>query len=250
MIFPFGKKARLKKLQTKFASQITRIAGQIAKGNRNEEETRRWCVDMIRGTMGYGDHDIETECTILGKRIDIALKINGNIEVIIECKAAGINLNQAAVNQAANYATSCGVEFIVVTNGHNWQMHHVSIPQKGGDPIIQQLFDVYLLDSDGVSADDAYLLYLLSKDSIKSEETMSFYHEVNSLSSIFFLKALRDKEVLMAIAKSHRKIYQQEMSYDVGAEIEGAELFVSEVEDIYQQLEQPEKKNTLRLSAK
>ena len=83
-----NKKSRLSKINKEFKQQISRIATQIAKGKRNEEETRRWCVDILRSAMGYKDSDIETELTVLGRRVDIALKDSDKVFMVIECKAA------------------------------------------------------------------------------------------------------------------------------------------------------------------
>ena len=118
----FNQRTALNKIDRAFGDQLERLISMIQKGKRNEEETRLWILDVIKTGLGYKNEDIETESKILGQRIDIALKSGGNVFMVIECKAATIKLNKAAINQAATYAIGLGAEWAVVTNGHRWRL--------------------------------------------------------------------------------------------------------------------------------
>lgn len=195
------------KIGKEISNNIGRIAMQIAKGKRNEEETRRWVVDMVRSAFGYKDNEIETELTVLGKRVDIALLDNQRVIAVIECKAATVQLNEAAVNQVSNYTAALDAEWGILTNGNRWILFHV-IPRKGREPEINQLFDIEVLDDDGLSKDDINSLYLLTKQAILSGETKMAYHEGFILSGDNIKEAISSPEILANIAEKLKSSYK------------------------------------------
>jgi len=221
MVFAkFSKKSRIKKINKEFQQQVGRIALQLSKGTRNEEEARRWCVDMLKSSaIGYKEADIETEARVLGKRVDIALKDDGKIFMVIECKAATVNINLPAIQQAATYAVALGAEWAVVTNGHDWSLYHVS-PTKGVEPDITEIFDISILDEDGISEDDAYCLYLLTKEAIESGETKKLFHEINCTSIERIKSVVMSDEVVSILKKKLEESYRENMGVSVSVDDE------------------------------
>lgn len=219
-----NKKSRLNKINKEFTQQIGRIATQIAKGKRNEEETRRWCVDLLRSAMGYKDTDIETELSVLGQRVDIALKDSDKVFMVIECKAATVKLGDAAINQAATYAMALGAEWTVVTNGCTWMLFYVA-PSKGGEPDLYLVFNVEILDDDGLSKEDAEYLYLLTKESVLSGDTKQAFHNAYCLAFDEIRSAICSGPILSQIA---RKI-ETEYKTKTGASVTVAENELSEI---------------------
>lgn len=214
----FTRKSRIKKINKEFQQQVGRIALQVSRGKRNEEETRRWCVDLLKSpAMGYKEEDIETEARVLGKKVDIALKDDGKIFMVIECKAATVNANNNAINQAASYAVGLGAVWAVVTNGHNWSLYHVS-PTKGVEPDITEIFDISILDEDGVSEDDAHCFYLLTKAAIDSGETKELFHDINCTSTGRMKSAVMSDEVVAVIRSKLEKDYREKMGVSVSIE--------------------------------
>ncbi len=136
-----------------FKDNIGRLAKTISKGKQNEDETRRWVIDVLKEGLGYTEDDIETECSVLGKRADIVLMDGGTVLAVIECKAANVQIKQSAINQAANYALALGSEWAVTTNGQAWGLYHVE-QGKNKSPEIVELFFIELLDEDGISKED------------------------------------------------------------------------------------------------
>ncbi|SET40619.1 Type I restriction enzyme R protein N terminus (HSDR_N) [Nitrosomonas marina] len=228
----FSKKSKIKKIGKEFQQQVGRIAMQLSKGRRNEEEARRWCVDLLKSSaMGYKEEDIETEARVLGKRVDIALKDDGRIFMVIECKAATVNINGNAINQAASYAVGLGAEWAAVTNGHNWCLYHVS-STKGVEPDITEIFDISILDEDGVSEDDSYFLYLLTKSAIETGETKRIYHEANCASTTRVKSAVLSDESIALICKKLEDDYRKRMGVSVIVDKEEIYGYLSEIMDL------------------
>jgi predicted type IV restriction endonuclease len=210
------------KIETAIKQQIARLVKQVESGKRNEEETRLWIIDFLKSGLGYNDQEIETEVKMLGKRADIVLKELDRIFLVIECKAANVKLTKAAINQAAAYAISVGASWAVVTNGQRWRLFHVS-PTKGVEPDITQLFDIELLDADGLSKDDIFYLSLLEKNSLNKGEARELYHAINAVS----IKRIRDEishpDVVRVLCKRLEERYKRNMGVTVT--VDSSDLF-------------------------
>lgn len=233
----FARKSAEKKLDKTIKKQLERLAKLIGTGQRNEEETRRWVIDVLKDGLGYRDSDMETESKMLGKRADITLRNAGRIFMVIECKAATFKLNRAATNQVTAYAISVGAEWAVVTNGQRWRLFHVS-PTQGVTPDVVEIFDIALLDEDGVSSDDLYFLSLLRAESINVGETREAYHNINSMSYRRIKEEFLHPEVIKHIARRMEDRYLKNMGVAVNILPEDLYEYVGCVFDAYIKLEE------------
>ena len=204
-----GKRALKSRINKGLSDNIGRLAKMISKGTRNEDETRRWIIDVLKQGFGYTDDDIETEYKALGQRVDIVLMENGSVFAVIECKAVNIDIKQRAINQAANYATSLGAEWAIVTNGQAWGLYHVAT-ENCNTPEIIEVFFVELLDEDGISKDDVELLYLITKKAFFSGETEGAYHDARIYNEKYLLDTLFSDSVTKAVAKELAKRYKKD----------------------------------------
>ena len=227
-----SKRSSIKSINKGFLSNIGRLTQLMASGKRNEEEVRRWCIDVLRSGMGYSDDQIETEFKIMGQRVDIAIKIKGVVCLVIECKAATVKLNDACVLQASRYAVGLGAEWAAVTNGHCWQLYHVT-PSTGIEPEIQQIFDVSILDEDGISEEDSDNLYLLTEQAMTSGETKEVFHQQNCLSFERILEALKSEDVMVAISKKVEESYKKNMGVTVDVKPEWISDIMQEMFEIF-----------------
>lgn len=139
----------------------------------SEERIRLWCVDVLRTALGYRDVDLDYELSAANKKIDIAVKHDDDVIMIIECKKRD-RLKESDRQQALNYAMSRSAEWAVVTNGRSWELLRV-IPIKGQNPQAITVFSISLLDEDGLSNYDVERMYLLTKKALlRGEPKWSF----------------------------------------------------------------------------
>jgi Type I restriction enzyme R protein N terminus (HSDR_N) len=172
--------SRVSKINKQFAKRIADIALQARRRTHNEEETRRWCIDLMCKALGYKSSELLTEAPVLGSSADIVAVDGDYTFLVIECKAATVKLTKAHVMQACRYAIALNTEWAVLTNGQEWHLYRVE-PSKGGEPDIALIFVAELLDDDGVSANDAEWLYLLTKEAIFNGDTKQAYHDVMAM---------------------------------------------------------------------
>lgn len=162
-------------IRTGFKSLHPRLVAMDLAEKSSEENVRIWVIDGLINALGYSHDEIDTEVRTLGKRVDIALKKDGKIFLVIECKGVRTKLSNSVRDQAINYATSLSAPWAVITNGHIWRLYRI-IPRPGRDPKLVEIFDIALLDADGVSDSDVESLYLLTARALFGGDTEKMSH--------------------------------------------------------------------------
>lgn len=87
-----------------------------------EEWVRQHCVKFLISEKNYSETLLNEEKQIklngIDKRYDIvAFKPNGDIRLVVECKAPNVKINQNTFDQIARYNMALNAEFLMVTNG-------------------------------------------------------------------------------------------------------------------------------------
>lgn len=111
-----------------FKSLHGRLQNLAQEAGNKEEQVRIWCVDALRTALGYDDDEIETERKVLNGRIDIAIKKDGRVMTVIECKAIRSRLGASVLDQAGTYAATLSASWMVLTNGDIWKLYRVTSP--------------------------------------------------------------------------------------------------------------------------
>ena len=89
-----------------------------------EEWVRQHCVQYLIQYKKYPKSLINVEKTLkvnnLNKRYDIVVfNPDGSIHLIVECKAANVDINQNTFDQIAQYNLALDATYLMVTNGIN-----------------------------------------------------------------------------------------------------------------------------------
>lgn len=94
--------------------------------NRNESDTVTIITDILCEVFGFDKYEhITSELAIKRTFCDLAIKLNGQVKLLIECKAIGIDLRAEHISQATGYAANAGIDWVVLTNGIDWRVYRV-----------------------------------------------------------------------------------------------------------------------------
>lgn len=169
--------------------------------NLNEADTSRRVVKVFEEVLGYDAMtEITSEKQIKEKYVDIAIKIDGAIRLLVETKAAGVTLRDRHIEQAERYAAEGNIRWVVLTNGIAWNLYHLSF----GEGIeYERAFSLNLTTDpfDTVSE----LLGLLHRQSIRKGDHEVFWQCRAALSPKSIGKALFAEEVIRFIRREIRK---------------------------------------------
>src|SRR4026208_2218327 len=82
-----------------------------------ESDTVVIVTDMLAEVFGYEKYsEITSEYAIKSTFCDLATKIDGTLQTLIEVKAIGLELKDSHVKQAVDYAANQGVDWVLLTN--------------------------------------------------------------------------------------------------------------------------------------
>lgn len=170
----------------------------------NESDTVSIISDMLAEIFGYDKYlDITSEFAIRGTYCDLAIKINGKIEYLIECKSIGTQLKEQHIKQAVDYGANQGVNWVILTNGITWRLYKLKFEQ----PISFDL--VYELDLSTLpprSDETKELLYILHKTALDKGYRQMHFEKTQLINPYTVAQLLFSENVVNAIKKEIRKL--------------------------------------------
>ena len=102
----------------------------LQKQDGNEAETRRRIERILESVCGYNAFaHLSREDSVKGagetEYADFTVRVKPNkIALVLEIKRVNVDLSKKHLNQAEQYATKLGCEWIIISNGRQWQLHH------------------------------------------------------------------------------------------------------------------------------
>jgi hypothetical protein len=191
----------LEVLQSSMASIPKKVAERLVAGIKRfqpvltaakgrdvgEADTVTIIKDMLADVFGYDKYsEVTSEFAIRGTYCDLATKLDGTLQALIEVKAIGLELKDHHVKQVVDYAANQAVDWVILTNGVCWRVYHIVFAK----PIDQELvIDIDFCALNPRSDADLDLLYLWCKEGwVRS--VLGEYHTQKQALSRFFLGAM------------------------------------------------------------
>ena len=244
-------KQKLDKETKKAILSARKLIEEVAKADGNETETRKH-VNYIFGTvMGYDIfRHITSEYAIHSAgdtmHCDIAVKIDREEAsapaLLVELKRVNIDLASKHLRQAASYAIDIGCEWVLLTNGKEWKLYHISF----GKPPQTKLIDSWNIITDDLSI-LAEKFNIIGYKNIKKGGLAKLWEKSNVLTAQNILKVILSEESIKLIRRDLKKATDVTVSPE---EIGGAvrhllnEAAIGEMEKI--KISLPEKKQRKR----
>lgn len=188
--------AGIKKFQPVLASAKARDVG--------ESDTVTIITDMLSEIFGYDKYsEITSEYAIRGTYCDLAIKLDGTLQTLIEVKAIGIDLKEAHVKQAVDYAANQGVDWVILTNGIIWRVYRLVFAKPIDNELVIEI-DFCALNPR--IAGDIELPYLWCKEGWQRSVLGDFHTQKQALSRFFIGSMLLTQPVLDVIRRELRRI--------------------------------------------
>lgn len=200
---------RVKLALKRFSKPLADLVARDA----NEGDTRLLVTDFLCEGLGYDKYaHLTTEYEVKGDFADYGVRIDKELVAFIEVKRCATKLTTKHLRQVEMYAVNEGVEWLILTNGVNWQVYHVT----GGLPVVIDLaFDVGIL-GDSPAAEKANQLFYISLESFKRRQIDELWKAKRASSP----KSLAGAVVSPAVVDGIRK----ELRRTTGQNIEVSEI--------------------------
>ena len=110
-----------------------KIFTEAKEAGKKEADLVMYIVEFFKEVLGYDVFsEISKEYQIKDKYCDIAIKIKGQAEILVEVKQPGIRLVDRHIEQAENYAMKSGTRWVLLTNGIDWNLYHLDFSEAEG----------------------------------------------------------------------------------------------------------------------
>jgi predicted type IV restriction endonuclease len=215
-----------KKVAERLAAGIKRFQPVLAVSKSRDDgeaDTVMIVTDMLAEVFGYDKYsEVTGEFAIRCTYCDLATKLDGVLQTLIEVKSIGMDLKEQHVKQAIDYAANQGVDWVILTNGVQWRIYHVEFTK----PINQELLiDIDFCSLNPRSTADIETLFLLTKEGWVKSALGDYQTKKQALSRFFLGALLVSDPVLDVIRRELRRV-----SPDVRIESEQIrEVLVNEV---------------------
>jgi hypothetical protein len=177
------------------------LADMIAR-DVNEADTRLLITDFLCEALGYDKYsDLTAEFAVKGDFADFGLRIDKQLTALIEVKRVTTRLAPKHLRQVEDYGVREGVEWLILTNGAQWQVYHLASSM----PITVDLaIDVDLLGPDHPSTKAEGLLPI-SREGMKHGVMDEAWKAKKATSPRAIAKALTSSAVITAVRKELRR---------------------------------------------
>lgn len=170
----------------------------------NESDTSMIVTDMMAELFGYDKYsEVTKELAIRGTYCDLATKIEGKFQMLIEVKAVGIDLKDSHIKQAVDYASNKGIEWVALTNANNWKVFKVIFSK----PIdFEMVLDIDLLTLNFKNETHLENLFLLTKESMIKSGLYAYHDQIQATNKFYLGALILSDTVLEAIRRELRRI--------------------------------------------
>src|SRR4051812_47485293 len=170
----------------------------------NESDTVIIVTDMLSEVFGYDKYsEITSECSIRGTWCDLAIKISGTFEYLIEVKAIGLELKDSYTKQAVDYSANQGTDWVILTTGEIWRVYKVTFAK----PIDSELvLEINFSELTPKKMNDIELLYNLTREGWQKSALGEFHTQRQALSRFFMGAMVLSNPVLEVIRRELRRL--------------------------------------------
>jgi hypothetical protein len=195
------------KVATRLSAAIKRFQPIIASAksrDANESDTVIIVTDMLSEVFGYDKYsEITSECSIRGTWCDLAIKIDGTFEYLIEVKAIGLDLKDSYTKQAVDYSANQGTDWVLLTNGEIWRVYKVTFAK----PIVSDVvLEINFSELSSKKSSDIDLLYNLTREGWMKSALGEFHTQQQALSRFFMGALVVSNPVLEVLRRELRRI--------------------------------------------
>ncbi|MEN6519914.1 MAG: type I restriction enzyme HsdR N-terminal domain-containing protein [Armatimonadota bacterium] len=168
----------------------------------NEADTRLFVTDVLCDALGLDKYtELCTEYRVKGEYVDYGIRLENDMIAFVEVKRINTKLGTKHLRQVQNYAVNEGVEWIILTNGAQWQVYHLS----GGLPLITDLAIEIDLLGDIPMGQKVNTMFYLTRDALKRGKLMDLWQEKRVTAPNSLARILLSDSIVIAVRKELKK---------------------------------------------
>lgn len=218
------------KAKDRIKKGLRRMTSIVEKGRAEdfkEADTRKIVSDILCEYLGWDRFDNVTAEQMIGSRFaDYVVRTSDEEVFVVEVKQIGLKLKETHLNQARQYAVDEGIDWIILTNGDDWQVYRTKL--EGKIPVTKLVFRVTISDKETAPAQKTELLYLLSEEAHRKNEIDDYYQRRIALSGENLADHIISTEVINKLRVAIKNTTGQNLKNSEIAEALISRLFLPE----------------------
>ena len=196
-----------KKVIERFNKQVPkfkRILDKAYAKDINEADTVTIVKDILCDVFGYDRYDeITSEYAIRNTYCDLAIKIDEEVNYLIEVKSISTELKEQHLRQAVNYGANEGIKWIILTNGYVWQVYNIQLKKSVQ---YDKVFEIDFRNLSPRKSEVQELLFTLSKEGVTKDVISEYQEKISALNRYVISALLLNSPVVDTIRRELRKL--------------------------------------------
>jgi hypothetical protein len=183
----------------------------------DESGTRLMINSFLTDILGYAPiEEVKTEYMIRGTYADYVIQVKGVRHFLVEVKSLSLQLSDKHLRQATNYGANEGIEFVLLTNGKDFNFYKIIF----GKPIeVRKIFSLDISDNKNLKNNLEFLEFL-HKDSVSRKGLDLLWNKTKALDPEYIAGLLYDQKVFNLIRKHlknkfNAKFTDEEISHSI-----------------------------------
>jgi hypothetical protein len=202
----------LNKLPKKFVERAAatlkkyqRIALAQQKADVAEADTVTLIKDVLADVFGYDKYDeLTAEHQIKSTFCDLAIKIGGQLRLLIEVKSAGSTLSDNHLRQVIDYGAHQGIHWVILTNAIEWRLVRIYVANQISH---EEVCRIAFADLNPRNEDHLQAMFLFAKEGLTTD-AMDAFHQHSQLFNKFTVSAImRTEPVISVVRREIRRLF-------------------------------------------
>lgn len=200
------------KLPKKFVERVAsslkkyqKIALVQQKADVAEADTVTLIKDILADVFGYDKYDeLTAEHQIKSTFCDLAIKIGGQLRLLIEVKSAGNSLSDNHLRQVIDYGAHQGIHWVILTNAIEWRLVRIYVSNQISH---EEVCRIVFADMNPKNEDHLQTLFLFAKEGLTTDAMAAFHQQAQLLNKFTVSAIMRTEPVVSAVRREIRKLF-------------------------------------------
>ncbi len=182
-----------------------RIALAQQKADVAEADTVTLIKDVLADVFGYDKYDeLTAEHQIKSTFCDLAIKIGGQLRLLIEVKSAGSTLSDNHLRQVIDYGAHQGIHWVILTNAIEWRLVRIYVANQISH---EEVCRIAFADLNPRNEDHLQAMFLFAKEGLTTD-AMDAFHQHSQLFNKFTVSAImRTEPVISVVRREIRRLF-------------------------------------------
>lgn len=220
-----------KKFSERVASSIKkyqRVAVGHQKSDVAEADTVTLVKDILADVLGYDKYEeLTSEHQIKSTYCDLAIKIGGQLRLLVEVKSAGSSLADNHLRQVIDYGAHQGIHWVILTNSVEWRLIRIYVAHQISHEEVCR-FDLTTINPK--NEDHLGQLYLFAKEGLTMDAMDAFHQQAQLFNRFTVAQIVLSEPVTSVIRRELRRIFPDlKVGQEALAQLIEAEVLKREV---------------------